>query len=67
MEYIVFVRVDGDWKEIGRIEADNHAEAIRLGELSLPAQYKGRAMGLKPLGVDPNDVRDTGNSGPEPD
>jgi len=51
MEYIVFVRIDGEWHEVARIEAADHAEAIRKGELALPPEYKGRAMGLKPMGV----------------
>lgn len=50
MEYIVFVKIDGDWREVARIEAADHADAIRKGELALPPEFKGRAMGLKSMG-----------------
>jgi hypothetical protein len=49
-EYIVFVRICGEWEEVARIEASDHAEAIRKAELTLPAEHQGRPMGLKPIG-----------------
>jgi hypothetical protein len=50
MEYIVFVRIDGEWREVARIEAADPSDAIRKGELAMPPEFKGRAMGLKSMG-----------------
>jgi hypothetical protein len=50
MEYIVLIRIDGDWREVTRIEAADQADAIRKGENAMPPEFKGRAMGLKSVG-----------------
>jgi hypothetical protein len=55
MEYIVFVKINGDWEEVARVEATDHADAILKGEQAMPPQYKGRAMGLKPTTARPAD------------
>jgi hypothetical protein len=47
--YIVFVKIGDEWTEITEIEAADHAEAIRKAELALPAEHRGKALGLKPL------------------
>jgi hypothetical protein len=47
--YIVFVKIGDEWTEIAQIEAADHAEALLKGELAVPAEHRGKPLGLKPL------------------